>query len=52
MEVAEETRRGLVEHAKGGGDLRFDSDAERERSTARVGRMLQLIVSSREYQMA
>ena len=52
MEVAEETRRGLVGHAKAGGDLRFDGDAERERNTARVGRMLQLIVSSREYQMA
>ena len=52
LEVSAETRQGLVRHANGGGDLRFDTEAEQEESVARVSRMLQLIVASREYQFA
>ena len=47
-----ETRTALLKFAESGGDLRFDGDAEREKGAARVGRMLQLIVASREYQFA
>ena len=47
-----ETRRGLLRYAESGGEMRFDSDAEREKASARIGRMLQLIVASREYQFA
>ena len=52
LEVGDETRDGLVKHASAGGGLGFQSESERERSAARVGRMLQLIVASREYQFA
>ena len=52
LEVGAETRGPLVRAAKSGGELRFDTDEEQERSEARIGRMLQLIVASREYQFA
>ena len=52
LEVGNETRNGLVKHARSGGDIRFDTEAERERSSARIERMLQLVVASREYQFA
>ena len=47
-----ETRAGLLNFARNGGDLRFDTDDEREVSEARIGRMLQLIAATREYQFA
>jgi uncharacterized protein (DUF1800 family) len=52
LEVGEPTRAALLRFAESGGELRFGSDAEREASAARVARMLQLIVASREYQFA
>ena len=52
VDVGEETRAGLLNYAGNGGELRFDSDDERERSAARIGRMLQLIAATREYQFA
>jgi len=52
MEVGEETRAGLVKYAAAGGGLGFESEDERMISATRVGRMLQLIVASREYQFA
>ena len=52
LEVSGKTREGLLGSAKRGGELRFGSEAEWEESARRVGRMLQLIVASREYQMA
>ena len=52
LEVGAETRGPLIRAAKSGGELRFDTDEEQERSEARIGRMLQLIVASREYQFA
>ena len=52
LEVSSETRSALLELAEREGDLTFDSEAERARSEARIGRMLTLIVASREYQFA
>jgi hypothetical protein len=52
LEVANETRQALLSFAEKGGDLRFDTDEQRKESEARIGRMLTLIVASREYQFA
>ncbi len=48
--VAQDRREGLLSYAESGGDLKFGSDTERMDSEERVARMLQLIVSTREYQ--
>ena len=50
--ASEETRRVLAEFASEEGLLTFDTDDARETSEARIGRMLQLVVSSPEYQFA
>ena len=50
--VSDETRSALLRHAESDGQLRFDTEAERENSSARIGDMLQLIVATREYQFA
>ena len=50
MIVESQTREALLDYANSGGDLRFDTDAEREESSARVARMVQFIVASVEYQ--
>ncbi len=50
MVVGGDTRGGLMEYAESGGDLRFDTSDEQATSQERVVRMLQLIVSTREYQ--
>jgi uncharacterized protein (DUF1800 family) len=52
MTVGDDTREGLLEFARLGGDLRFGSEAERQESSTRVVRMMQLIVSSIDYQFA
>ncbi len=52
MRVDAQTREALIDYARAGGDLRFDSDAERETSRERVGRMAQFISASIEYQFA
>ena len=52
LEACQETRSALLRYAESGGQLSFDTEAEVETSSARVGRMLQLIVASREYQFA
>ncbi len=52
VEVSDDTHAGLMRYAEAAGELRFDSDEARESSEAHIGRMLQLIVSTREYQMA
>ena len=52
VEVSDDTRAGLLRYAEAAGELRFDSDDAREDSATHIGRMLQLIVSTREYQMA
>ena len=52
IDVGDKTRAGLLNYATSEGALSFGSDAEREHSAARIGRMLQLIAASREYQFA
>ena len=52
VEVSADTRAGLLRYAQAAGDLRFDTDDARQDSATHIGRMLQLIVSTREYQMA
>ena len=47
-----ETRQSLLKFAESGGDLRFATEAERQESAERTVRLAQLIVSSREYQLA
>ena len=51
LRVGEETRRELVEHAKGEGEIRRGATEEERRAFGqRVAQMLQLIASTREYQ--
>ena len=50
LEVNQETRQELVDHAKISGDLNWASDAAG--SSERIGEMLQLIVSLRDYHYA
>ena len=52
IEVSPKTRDGLRRYAESCGELRFGNPAEREENEARVVRMLQLIVATREYQFA
>lgn len=52
VEVSETSRDALLRYANAAGDIRFDSDRAREESAVHVGRMLQLIVSTKEYQFA
>ena len=52
FEVSEITRQGLLEYAQKRGALRFDRQDQVACSEQRVGEMLQLIVASREYQLA
>jgi hypothetical protein len=52
LEVLEETRKQLLEHARESGPLRWNTEQYAAASTERVGVMLQLIVSMREYQYA
>lgn len=51
VEVSEDTRAGLLRYAEAAGGLAFGGGDEGE-GGVHVGRMLQLIVSTREYQMA
>ena len=52
MSVDLRTRDALLEYAQSGGELRFESEAGRLEASARVARMLQLIVASVDYQFA
>jgi hypothetical protein len=52
LEVNEETRQELVDHASTGGALKWGTDQEAKESILRVSEMLQLIVSLRDYQYA
>ena len=52
LSVGRETRDALVRDAESGGDLRFETDPQRDESSGRVVRMLQAIVACREYQFA
>ena len=52
VEVTEETRVALIEHAAIGGELKRGTEEERIRFARRVAEMLQLIVATEEYQYA
>ena len=52
LEVREENRQQLVEHASEAGPLRWGPGRDGEGPSERVAEMLQLIVSTREYQYA
>ena len=52
IEVSQVTRQELVRHAVQGGGLSFHSSDEARVASERVTEMLQLIVSTREYQLA
>ena len=50
LELSQDTHKTLLEHAQLGGDLRNSTEEERISFAHRVGEMLQLIVSTQEYQ--
>ena len=50
--VSDDTRSELLQAAEREGDLEFDTESGRERSSERTVRMIQAIVSSVEYQFA
>jgi Protein of unknown function (DUF1800) len=52
MQVESEVRQNLVAHASEGGTLRWGTEQDASTSSARVGEMLQLIASVREFQYA
>ena len=52
MEVGEETHAALLKHASEAGPLSFENGIDPENVATRVVRLLQLIVSAREYQFA
>jgi uncharacterized protein (DUF1800 family) len=52
LEASDDTRRVLEEFASEDGLLMFGTEEERATSEARIGRMVQLIVASPEYQFA
>jgi hypothetical protein len=52
LEVEPEVRQNLLAHAKEDGTLRWGTEQEADNSKARVGEMLQLIASVREFQYA
>ena len=52
MRVEEDTRHALIAHVERGGPLGRDTEEERASFGSKVGELLQLIASSREYQFA
>ena len=52
MPMEESTRQGLIEYAQKWGDLSFDSDEARAEAEKNIVAMLQLVVSTQEYQLA
>ena len=52
MEVAPESRTELIGFAGEGGDFRWDTQEAQQTSSERIGELLQLIVSLREFQYA
>ena len=52
VEVDGSTREGLNRYAQAVGDLSFDTEQDANNNAIHIGRMLQLIVSTREYQFA
>ena len=52
VQATEASRTALMRYADAAGDIRFDSDQAKKESAVHIGRMLQLIVSTKEYQFA
>jgi hypothetical protein len=52
VEVTGETLRSLIEFAEKGGELRQSTEEERSAFARQVGQMLQMIVSTQEFQFA
>ena len=52
LDVPEDTRQDLIAHASAAGDLRFDSEEAIRSSADRIVELLQVIVATREYQLA
>ena len=52
IEPSERTRRELDEHASMIGNLSFDTESDESKSARRIVEMMQLIASTREYQLA
>jgi hypothetical protein len=52
LTVGHETHQALLRYAQNGSALCFGTPEERQASAVRVGRVLQLIVASKEYQFA
>ena len=52
LDIDQATRQELVEHVNSSGALRWGSEQDADVSSGRVGEMLQLIVSLRDYQYA
>ena len=50
VEVNEQTRSSLIDHARRGGELARSTEVERNSFAQRVGQMLQMIVATPEYQ--
>ena len=52
LEIGDLTRGELIDEARSGGDLRWDTDEQAAESEKRVGVMLALIAASRDFQFA
>ncbi len=52
VQVSDATKAAMLRFAELGGDLRFDTEEASDESSKRVGRLLQFVVASREYQFA
>jgi uncharacterized protein (DUF1800 family) len=52
LSVSEKTRREMIEHATAGGAISFNTKAKARASAEKISRMLQLIVATREFQLA
>ena len=52
LEVGDITRTELLDEARDGGELRWDTEADAAESEKRVGVMLALIAASRDFQFA
>jgi hypothetical protein len=52
VEVGADTKKELVEQAKEWGQIRWDTAANAQAATESTGKLLQLIVATREYQFA
>ncbi|MBI3326924.1 MAG: DUF1800 domain-containing protein, partial [Nitrospinae bacterium] len=50
LNVTNDTRHALIEHAQGGGALRHGTDAERAEFTRRCGEMFQMLAATGEFQ--